>query len=409
MALPYELYLALRYLRFHRGRTFLSLITLISMAGVTVGTAALVIALALMTGFLDDVRERIYSGSAHLTVLHGVEAQYPGAELLARRLESFPGVQAASPVLYTPGMVSAADHGFVEIHGIDPLAHVRVIPPESADDPFAALARRTPGGREGIVLGGELATKVGAGVGDQVRVLVPRLVLSPWGAQPHTQVFEVVGLYRSSHFQQDAQRAYVSLESARRLLQAPGRSSWIELRLTDLRQLVAMKQRLREELGTSWLVVDLVEENRDIFKALNTEKLTLFLAIGLIVVVAALNIVSTLVLMVNDKVREIGTLTALGARPAGIARVFMLQGLVIGVVGTGMGLTLGTALALWLDRAQVIPLDPDVYYLSHLPFSPRPTDLIAVGCAALLVSFLATLYPALKASRLNPVEAIRHE
>ena len=414
LGLPYELFLALRYLRFHRGRTFLSAITIISVAGVTVGTAALVIALSLMAGFVEDVRERIHSGSAHLTVL-GRDHPDPfrgGAELVGQ-VEGVEGVQSAAPVLYTPGLITMDEfgtHGFAELHGIDPAAHARVILGGVAeDDPFRRLVGDSGTGRDPIVLGEQLAERLGVREGDLVRVLVPKVTLTPWSAMPRSRVYEVAGTYRSEHFQEDATRAYVTLHSARALLRSDGASSWVEVRLRDLRRLEPMKRRLQSELPSNWVVIDLLEQNRDILRALKTEKLILFLAIGLIVVVAALNIVSTLILMVTDKVKEIGTLTAMGARSAGIARVFVLQGMVIGIVGTAGGLSLGTAACWWLDRYQVIKLNPEVYYLSHIPFAIQPSDLAFVAAVSLAISLVATLYPAFKAARLDPLEAIRHE
>jgi len=412
---PFELVLALRYLRFHRGRTFLSVITLISVAGVLVGTAALVIALSLMAGFVEDVRARIHSGSAHLTVLSAEQGgEFEGAEELVARIEAVAGVAAAGPVLYSPALVSfegAGTHGFCELHGIDPLRHARVVLGERAPDggPFAVLSGPTRSGRQGIVLGQGLAATLGAEEGDLVRVLVPSVSLTPWGAGPRSRVLEVAGRYRSDHFQEDSMRAYVGVETLREVLRQERASSWVEVRVTDLPALEPMKRRLRAELGAPWLVVDLIEQNRDILRALHTERLILLLAIGLIVIVAALNIVSTLILMVADKVKEIGTLTALGARPREIARVFVLQGSVIGIVGTIAGLAVGVAACLWLDRYEVIPLNPEVYYLSHIPFKTRPGDVLLVGLIAVAISFVATLYPAVKAARLDPVEALRHE
>ena len=395
MNLPYELFLALRYLRFHRGHSFLSVITLISVTGVTVGTAALVIALSLMAGFSEDVRERIHSGSAHLTILSTHEPEVFGeAAALVTELEQIEGVRAAAPVLYTMALVTfavASTHGFAELHGVDAAAHRRVtLDDGDGTEAFARLDRPTESGRQGILLGSELAAKMGVLEGDHVRALVPSVTLTPWGAAPRSRVYEVVGQYESDHFQQDARRAYIGLEEARQFLRVEDGSSWVEVRLDDLGQLEAMKETLRRELGPAWLVVDLLEQNQDILRALKTEKLILFLAIGLIVIVAALNIVSTLILIVTDKIKEIGTLSAMGARPIEVARIFMLQGGVIGVVGTLSGLSFGSAACWWLDRYEIIRLNPEVYYLNHIPFAIQPLDLVFVGVAALAISFLAT-------------------
>lgn len=409
----YSFYLALRYLRVHRGQTFLSVITLISIAGVAVGAAALVIALSLMAGFEADVRDRIHSGSAHLTVTSRFEATFGDVETLLAAVLSVKGVEAAGPVLYTPAMVTSAGGSstpqYIQLHGIDPWRHTAVAlgvdPPASA---FDELGSQSEGDRPGIVLGEQLSIALGVIRGDSVRVLVPRVGLTPWGVAPQSQLFEVLGTYRSSHFQEDSQRAYVAVPDAQRLLRAPGQATWAEIRLRDIDELPEMKQRLQEALVPEWLVVDLLEQNQDLLRALNTERILLFFAIGLIVVVAALNIVSTLILMVNDKIRDIGTLTALGARQSGIAAVFVLQGLVIGVLGTAVGLALGSAVSYWLNAGQIIRLNPEVYYLSFVPFQTRPTDLVWIGVAALVVSLLATIYPATTAARLRPVEALRH-
>lgn len=411
MSSPYELHLAVRYLRFHRGRGFLSVITAISVAGVTVGTAALVIALSLMTGFTEGVRERILRGSAHLQVLSAEGPGFPDADRLAGRIEDLPGVRAAAPVLFSPAMITNEAAGlpaYAELFGIEPGRQARVAD-FVGSEPLAVLAEQAPGEPPGVVLGADLAKRLGVTEGDAVRFTVPRLRLTPFAPIPRTLLASVAGTFRTDAYPQDAQRVYVDLREVRRLLDANGETSWVEVRLESLRDLPVRKREIQSALGSEWLVVDLLEQNRDILRALNTEKLILFLAIGLIVVVAALNVVSTLILMVHDKVREIGALTAMGARAGGIASVFVLQGLVIGVVGSVLGIVLGTAAAWWLDAYEVIRLDPDVYFISHVPFRTRPVDVAAVSLLAVGVSLVATIYPAWKAAALRPVEAIRHE
>jgi lipoprotein-releasing system permease protein len=412
MKLPFELYLAFRYLRFHRGKTFISLITLISIAGVTVGCAALVIALALNNGFAEDIRQRILSGSAHLQVLHAEDALASGMDEVQKRVEGIPGVTTVSPVLHSPAMM-IPDNGqpaYAEIWGVDPVGQAGAIAAGPATVlALATLGETVEGGLNRIVLGENLAANLGVRVGDRVRVMVPRVTLSPFTPIPRSRVFELAATFRSDHFDQDSTRAYVALEDTRSLMAAKEATTWLEVRLDDLDELEHFKEAFRAELSYPWVVADLFEQNQELIRALRTEKLILFLAIGLIVVVAALNIVSTLVLMVSDKIRDIGALSSMGVQPARVARIFLYQGLVIGFTGTVLGLSLGVALSWWLGTYRMIPLDPDVYWMDHVPFVLNGMDILTIGAAAMLVSLTATLYPAWNAGRLDPVEALRYE
>jgi lipoprotein-releasing system permease protein len=386
---------------------------LISVAGVTVGTAAMVIALALATGFQLDMRQRIASGSAHLTVMSTAQATFVDVVPLVRRLEDFEGVAAASPVLFGHGMLvneGAGKSAYVEIMGVDPDRHGLVIRfGGMREDPFVRLARPSADGRDGLLVGDELASRLGVRRGDLLRALVPRVSLTPFSAMPRSRLFESVGTFHAEAYPLNLERAYIGIEPARRLMIEPDRASWIELRVERVEDLERVKEALREELGPSWSVIDMLEQNRQLLKALQTEKAILFLAIALIVVVASLNIVSTLILMVHDKIKEIGTLSAMGATSREIATVFILQGTIIGIAGTAAGLSLGAGLSWWLDRYRVIQLNPEVYFMTHVPFAVQTTDLAFVATIVMAISFLATIYPAWRAARLDPVEAIRYE
>jgi lipoprotein-releasing system permease protein len=413
--LGYPLFVARRYLLASRKQAIIFVISLISILGVIVGVAALVVVLALMTGFQDQIQAKILGANAHLTILSGWSGRpLEDGNAAARRVATLPAVEVAAPVVYEKGMASSglnAAGAAVLIKGIDPDQERRLTDIASqVQGDLSALTHPTPAGRDAVILGKELAATLGVDSGDVVRLIIARPNISPLLTVPRSREFEVVGIAEAGFYEYDTTRVYAGIETLRRFMGLqPNEATAIEARVRDPHHLSGVAAEVQGQLGQEFYVNDLVHMNRTFFSALRLEKLAMSISIGLIILVAALNIISILVLMVMEKVRDIGVLAALGATSTGIRRIFALQGLIIAGVGTLIGAALGVALAFTFDRFHLIRLPADVYFIPYVPFHVRPFDVFAVIAVTFGVSFLAALYPAWRAAQLDPSEALRYE
>lgn len=407
--MPYELFVALRYLFARRKQAFISVISLVSMLGVTVGVMALIIALALMTGLQQGVRDRMLGSSAHVYVFRpgGIADYHADVRVLAL----VPDVIGVAPALMAQALVSKGDQqAFITIKGIDPALEPNVTEVASTltSGHFGDLKDGDDEQLPGILIGHELAGKLGAQVGDTVSVLTPSGTLSPMGVMPRQRRLTVVGIFQLGLFEFDQAYGFVTLATAGRLA-GKVEPDHLELRVRDIYAAPAMADRLSLLDDGTYLAQDWSDLNRSLFSALWLEKVAISIAIGLIVMVAALNIVASLVLLVMEKSRDIAILKTMGASATSIRRIFMLQGLVIGLVGTAAGTAAGVGVATFLDRTRLISIPADVYQLSHLPFTVVPQDVVLVVAAAVLICFVATIYPSRQAARLDPAEGLRHE
>jgi lipoprotein-releasing system permease protein len=406
---PFELHVALRYLLARRKQAFISVISLISTIGVGVGVTALIVALALMTGLQGELRDRILGAGAHVYVWKtaGLGLDYH-AEV--RKLRAMPDVVGAAPAILGKGLVrTERSDAFVTLKGIDPALESEV----------TDLARSITAGRltdlearneedvPGILVGVDLARELRLAVGDSVTVLTPEGTLSPMGMMPRARRLRVAGIFRLGLYEFDAASGFVSLGTAGRLLNTT--PSLVELKVDDAYQAPAIADRLGAALGPEYVTQDWADMNGPLFSALWLEKMAISITIGLIVLVAALNIIASLILLVMEKSRDIAILKTMGATRRSVTIVFMLQGLLIGLVGTTAGAILGTSLCWVADRYRLVRIPADVYQISHVPFVIEPRDFVVVIVTAIAICFVATIYPSRQASKLDPVQALRFE
>lgn len=410
MTLGFEGFVAVRYLLARRKQAFISLISAISILGVTVGVMALLIALALMTGLQGELRDRIVGSSAHIYVSKTGEGFVDYRAEIAK-MKSVPHVIGAAPAVLGKGLLTSGSDAQAPatVKGIDPSLEPQVTDLQksmrvgSVDD-----IRTQPDAMDGIVLGTDLAQSLGVKRGDTVRLITPDEVLTPLGPEPRRRAFKVVGIFSLGLFEFDSEYAFVDLPVAERIF-GKSHPDFIQLRLDDMFIAPKIAAVIPEQLGPEYLAQDWADMNKSLFSALWLEKMAISITIGLIVMVAALNIIASLVLLVMEKSRDIAILKTMGSSAASIRRIFMLQGLIIGLVGTGMGALAGCTLIYILDRYRLIHVPIDVYQISYVPFTLLPLDFVVVIVSAMVICFVATIYPSRQASKLDPAQALRYQ
>ena len=406
--MPFELQIALRYLLAKRRQVFISVISLVSTLGVTVGVMALVIALAMMTGLQQELRDRILGAMAHVNVWKtGGITDYRDE---VAKLTALPGVVAAAPAVYGKAIISGTDDTFLTLKGVDPEFERRVteIAGAMTGGSLEALRQEGDDGLPGIVIGHDLAGAIGAFVGDEVTLLTTQGTLTPMGIAPRQRKFRIVGTFRLGLLEFDSAYGFVSLETGMRIT-GVDQVDHLELRVSDIYAAPQIADRVTETLGRNYVSQDWSDMNRPLYSALYLEKIGMGIGIGLIVGVAALNIVASLILLVMEKTRDIAILKTMGASARSVMLIFLIQGLVIGTIGTIVGASAGALVAEIFDRYRLISIPGDVYQVTYLPFRVLPLDLFFVVVGAVVVCFLATLYPSRQAAQLDPAQALRYE
>jgi len=422
--MPYELLIGLRYLRAKRKSTFISIITFISTAGVALGVLALIVVLAVMTGFEEDLKDKILGTNAHVVVLSnsGEIRDYTAG---MAKLKKVPGVVAATPFIYSQVMLSTgANVSGVVLRGIEPQTDVSVtnLSKSLVEGKLPDVERSLPGKAggpplPGVIIGKELAKNLNLFLGDTVNVISPLGNITPFGMAPKMKRFRVAGLFNTGMYEYDSTLAYVGLREAQEFLSLGSAVTGIQLKVRDVYHADGIAQEINRIYGFEYFARDWMRMNKNILFALKTEKMVMFIILTLIVLVAAFGIASTLFMVVMEKTKDIAILKSMGATSRSIMKIFVLEGLIIGIAGTVVGVLGGLLVS--FNLASIVGgiqkvtgfelFSRDVYYLDRFPSQVVPSDVILISLTAVLISFVATLYPSWQGSRLPPAEALRYE
>jgi lipoprotein-releasing system permease protein len=411
MNVPFEIVVGLRYIRARRKQAFISVISAFSVLGVMLGVMTLIIVLGVMNGFERDLKEKILGTVSHLVVMSHSNRSVTGWNELMEKIEDFHGVQATTPYIYGQAMLSARGkvRGVI-VRGIEPHTASRVIslPRYLVQGTMDELAPQADGS-VGIIVGKELAMLNSLRVGDVVQLISPQGKRTPIGAVPRVQNFKLVGIFKSGMYEFDANLVYMELGQAQKFFEMGDGVTGIEVTLADIYSAPKLGTRIESSLGTPFWTRTWKEMYRNLFSALKLEKFAMFIILTFIVLVAAFNIIISLIMLVMEKSRDIAILKALGATSERIMRIFVVQGMLVGVVGTLLGAAGGVLGAALLAKYPIIELPEEIYTINTLPVSVEWSDVLTICGVAITICFLATLYPSLRAARLEPVEALRYE
>lgn len=414
MNLPYQLFIALRYLKSKKKHKGISFNTFISISGVAVGVMALLVVLSVMSGFHEDLQKKILGANAHAVVLN-YKGSMEDYNVVIDRIKDEPHIVSMSPFVLGQVMVSSGkkSHG-VFLRGIEPVSELKTTDilrhiKEGSIEDIVSEDRRQKAEIPWIIIGRELAAMIGVIPGDGVSIISPIGDIGPLGMLPRVKQFKVAAIFEMGMFEYDTNLVLTDIRSAQEFFGYGKNITGIELRLDDIYKASWVREELNKKLQFPYYVKDWMQMNRNLFSALKLEKFAMFIILILIVLVASFNIVSTLLMNVMEKQKEIAILKAMGATNSGIMMVFMIQGLLIGIVGTTIGVSGGYLLGKIINNYEVIKLPADVYYLSKLPVKIKLFDFIVVSLSAIVISFISTLYPSYHAAKLNPVESLRYE